>query len=129
MALNVLFSLLFSRWFAASGWMPHGGLALANSLATALESGLLLMLMRRRLGGLGGSSLTRGILRMTLAGAGMGLILVAWLTLQNNLPVLVHALGGIGLGAGVYWLMSLLFRVEESRSLPALVFEFRKRRA
>jgi putative peptidoglycan lipid II flippase len=129
MALNVLFSLLFSRWFAASGWMPHGGLALANSLATALESGLLLILMRRRLGGLGGPGLTRGILRMTLAGAGMGIGLIAWLTLQSNLPILVHTLGGIGLGAGVYWVISLLLRVQESRSLPTMVFEVRKRRA
>ena len=32
MALNVVFSLLFSAWFAQAGWMPHGGLALALSL-------------------------------------------------------------------------------------------------
>ena len=33
------------------GWMPHGGLALANSLATALEMVGLWYFMRRRLAG------------------------------------------------------------------------------
>src|SRR4030065_2852587 len=54
MGLNVLFSVLFSRWFASIGWMPHGGLALANSLATGLEAACLLILMRQKLGGVDG---------------------------------------------------------------------------
>jgi hypothetical protein len=66
---------------------------------------------------------------MTLAGAGMALILMLWLSLQNSLPVIFHALAGIGLGAGIYWLITLLFRVQESRSLPAMIFELRKRKA
>ena len=39
---------------------PHGGLALANSLATALEMVGLLLLMRRRLNGLDGGSILAG---------------------------------------------------------------------
>ena len=54
MSLNVLFSYMFSREFMKMGWMPHGGLALANTLATALEMVALVILMRRRLGGLNG---------------------------------------------------------------------------
>ena len=61
MALNVGLSLglawAFSRW----GWMPHGGLALANSLATALECLVLLVLLRRRTGGLEGARLRPGL--------------------------------------------------------------------
>ena len=52
MGLNMVFSLGFARLFAQIGWLPLGGLALANSLATALEAAALLILMRRRLGGL-----------------------------------------------------------------------------
>ena len=52
MSLNLAFSFLFSAWFERLGWMPHGGLALANSLATALEMVGLLYFMRRRLDGL-----------------------------------------------------------------------------
>jgi len=48
----MLFSVGFALLFAEIGWMPLGGLALANSLATALEAIALLVMMRRRLGGL-----------------------------------------------------------------------------
>ncbi|MBI4769781.1 MAG: murein biosynthesis integral membrane protein MurJ, partial [Chloroflexi bacterium] len=44
MSLNVALSLLFARLFERAGWLPHGGLALANSLATALETAALLWL-------------------------------------------------------------------------------------
>ena len=50
MGLNVIFSFAFSAWFARIGWMPHGGLSLANSLATAIEATALFAIMRKRLG-------------------------------------------------------------------------------
>ena len=55
--LSLLFPLLFERW----GWMPHGGLALANSLATGLESIALVLLMRRRMKGLNGAYIWKGV--------------------------------------------------------------------
>jgi putative peptidoglycan lipid II flippase len=121
MTLNVLFSLLFSRCFVILGWAPHGGLALANSLATGLEAALLLYLMRKRLGGLPGSRLGTSLLRMSLAGGSMALVLVFWMQLQASTPVVVQALGGIVLGALVYWITALLLRVEESRRLAKLL--------
>ena len=54
MTLNLVLSIAFSALFTAIGWMPHGGLALANSMATALETILLLALISRRLNGLEG---------------------------------------------------------------------------
>jgi putative peptidoglycan lipid II flippase len=36
--LNIVLSLVFAAWFMRMGWMPHGGLALANSVATGLEA-------------------------------------------------------------------------------------------
>ena len=54
MSLNVIFSLAFSAWFTRLGIPAHGGLALANSLATGLEAVLLLKLMGDRLHGLDG---------------------------------------------------------------------------
>ncbi|RLD06256.1 MAG: hypothetical protein DRI32_02875, partial [Chloroflexi bacterium] len=51
MSLNIVFSIAFAALFEQIGWMPHGGLALANSLATALEMVLLMILMRKRLSG------------------------------------------------------------------------------
>jgi putative peptidoglycan lipid II flippase len=118
MTLNILFSLLFSRWFLAFGWAPHGGLALANSLATALETGVLLYLMRKRLGGLRGRGLQVGLIGMFVAGFVMVIVLLVWLTLQKEMPASIHALLGILLGGLVYWIIAWLMRVEESRRLP-----------
>lgn len=128
MSLNILFSLLFSRWFMQRGWAPHGGLALANSLATALETGLLLFLMRQRLGKLGGVKMGRGVMGMALSGAVMAGALWLWLPLGNNMPVILHALSGIVLGALVYWITALLLRVDESRSLPGMILGRVRRR-
>lgn len=121
MTLNILLSLLFANWFRQWGWAPHGGLALANSLATALESSLLLYLMRKRLGGLHGRKLGTSLLKMSISGAAMALVLLFWLRFGGMMPVVLHALAGIVLGALTYWLMALILRVEESRSLPALL--------
>jgi putative peptidoglycan lipid II flippase len=128
MALNILFSVLFSRWFLHLGWSPHGGLALANSLATALESGMLLYLMHKRLGGFRGRRLRGGLMGMLLASLIMVLALLAWLPLQNGMPVVIHALGGILLGGSVYWIVAWLMRVEESRRLPAYLLARGKNR-
>ena len=37
MLLNLGLSLTLPRLFDSMGWYPHGGLALANSIATTLE--------------------------------------------------------------------------------------------
>src|SRR6185503_13141916 len=60
MGLNVIFSFAFAKLFIQIGWMPHGGLALANSLATALEATALFIFMRQRLKGIEGSYVGRG---------------------------------------------------------------------
>jgi putative peptidoglycan lipid II flippase len=125
MTLNILFSLLFSQWFIRLGWAPHGGLALANSLATALESSLLLLLMRKRLGGFGGRKFGTGVMGMIISGATMAIVLLAWLALGNRMPVALHAFAGIALGALSYWIVALLLRVDESKSLPAMLLAWR----
>ena len=55
MTLNILFSYALAALFSSWGWMPHGGLALANSLATGLEGAALWLIMRRRLAGMQGA--------------------------------------------------------------------------
>ena len=76
MGFNVLFSILFSRLFSQIGWMPHGGLALANSLATALEATALFIFMRQRLNGMEGRHIARGFVACAIASLGMGIGLV-----------------------------------------------------
>ena len=79
MSLNLALSLFFSYLFTQIGWMPHGGLALANSLATALESIALLYLMRRKLQGLEGKTIWQGVLKALIASAAMAAGLLLWL--------------------------------------------------
>jgi putative peptidoglycan lipid II flippase len=125
MSLNLLFSISFSAVFQRFGWMPHGGLALANSLATALEMAGLLYLMRKRLAGLEGRQVLTGVLQAGAASLGMGLAIGAWLSQAGDLPLWLIFGGGFGLGLGVYALGVWLLKVPElgalRRSLAARV--------
>ena len=81
MVLNVILSLTFIAVFEALGWMPHGGLALSNSLATTIEMAVLLGIIRRRLGGLEGRRMLASLARIGLASLLMGAVAgaLAWL--------------------------------------------------
>lgn len=113
MGLNVVFSLLLPGAFARTGWMPHGGLALANSIATAIEMLVLLWLLRSRLRGLEAGRLLRGLGQSLLSSLIMLGALWAWLGAADLQPVWLQALGGIVVGAAGYALTAWLLRVPE----------------
>lgn len=121
MGLNVVFSILFSSWFARIGWLPLGGLALANSLATGLEAAGLLILMRRRLNGLHGKRILIGTAQALLAASFMGLAVWAWLQLTSGQSAWLVGLGGVVIGSLVYGVVILLLRVPEVLTLIGLV--------
>ena len=117
MGLNIGFSLLFSMWFQQIGWMPHGGLALANSLSTALESILLVLLMRKRLKGLEGHTIWKGV-GIALFGSGlMTASLLGWLTLFQNGSSVIRLLGGLASGFLVYLGIMWVFKTPELRGM------------
>lgn len=113
MSLNVLLSILLANWFQQLGWMPHGGLALANSLATALEASVLFLLMRRQLGGINGREIAIGAGRVTLAGLGMAIALLAWIQFGGSLNPWGVGLGGVAIGGVVYALAVLALKIPE----------------
>lgn len=113
MGLNVAFSVGFSRLFAHIGWMPHGGLALANSLATALEAAALLVVIRRRLNGIEGGRIAQGFGASALAASAMGLALCAWVQFSSAWGTWLSALGGVVIGGGIYALGLWSLRVPE----------------
>jgi len=117
MSLNILFSVLFSKAFAALGYMPHGGLALANSLATALEAAALFMVMKKRLNGLEGKAILRGAAFAGLAGCGMALILFGLLFFGGNLSAWILAPVGVLLGGAAYFGGLAALRVPEIQTL------------
>jgi len=117
MALNMLFSFSFAALFQSWGWMPHGGLALANTLATGLEMAALLVVMRRRLNGLEGRAVLQAAGQAALGALTMSMVLWAWLGLTSEQPVWLVVLGGVLLGALVYGGIIWVLRVREARAL------------
>jgi putative peptidoglycan lipid II flippase len=121
MGLNVVFSFVFSAGFKSMGWLPLGGLALANSLATALEAAVLFVFMRRRLNGLQGPYILRGFGTAALSALGMALGLLAWINWMGGQSRWVIALGGVMLGGLIYGLGVLALGVPEIKMLTRMV--------
>jgi putative peptidoglycan lipid II flippase len=117
MGLNVLFSIVFSKMFTSIGWMPHGGLALANSLATALEATTLYIMMSRRLKGIEGKHILRGAIPSAVAAAAMAIFIFGWLYVGRNLSVWILTPMGVAIGGGVYFATLWVLRVPELQYL------------
>ena len=121
MALNILLS------FALIGRLSYGGLALANSIATALEMFILLILLGRKLQGLPVRELLTSGGRSLLAACVMAGGVVSWLALLPDraavfgLPLgWVAATVGAGAGILIYAFASFLLGSPEIRQLSAL---------
>lgn len=117
MSMNLVFSLAFSALFRSIGWLPHGGLALANSLATAIECAILLVIMRKRLQGLEGKSIAALVVKALLAALLMSISLWSWLNYSNQFNPALIALGGILIGAIVYGMVVFASGIQEISSL------------
>jgi len=117
MGLNVVFSIVFSQYFESIGWYPLGGLALANSLATALEATTLFVFMRKRLNGIEGKSIADGAWRVGLAGLGMAIGLLVWLQLSAGMSRWLVTLGGVALGGVIYFVGVMVLKVPEIRTI------------
>ena len=117
-----ILSLGFRDWlFPALGWLPLGGLALGFSLSNIIEVGLLLGLLRGRLGGLEGRSLLSATLRMSAATAAM--VGAIWLVLRLSPPdaVWMQAVLGTLAGGLAYLLICWALGVEEMRRVLGMV--------
>jgi putative peptidoglycan lipid II flippase len=115
MSLNVAFSYIFSTLFIRLKWMPHGGLALANSVATAIEAALLLIVMRRRLDGLEGKIILAGTVKGLIASLLMSLGILAFVRSVGDVPPWLLVFGGLIIGIGIYGLSIYAMGVSEIR--------------
>jgi len=118
---NLLLSILFSIIFSNLGWMPHGGLALANSTATAVESIILLILMKKKLDGINGKRITETVTKSILASVGMGAAI--WLAerLLNPTGSGGYVVISIIMGVIAYGLLLVLLRSSEIRQVFSLI--------
>jgi len=121
MSLNVVFSFAFSALFTSLGWMPHGGLALALSVSTALEMSALFILMRRRLKGLDSMNIGRGLLQAALATLVMSAVILGWLHFASRYSVWIIAPVGIIAGGIIYVAIMYMLRVPELGELVSAV--------
>ncbi len=126
MALNITLSLILIRVFGypetvdfARG--PFGGLALAMSIATAIESTILWVLLRRRMTLQDGPVLrsATGVLFAALLMSG-GLAL--WLRLTVEGTPLLQLIGGVTLGAAIFGVATLALGIPEARAVPRMVW-------
>lgn len=124
MGINVVLSLTLPNLFAQMGWMPHGGLALANSAATFLEMCVLLYIMNKRLHGLEAGRLWQGLGQAFVASVVMGLVIYGWMEWSGISAVWLLVIGGIGLGLVFYGAITWLLRIPE---LSEVILSVRRR--
>jgi putative peptidoglycan lipid II flippase len=129
MLLNVALNFGLADLFTRAGWPSHGGLALANTLATTVEMLGLAWIMRRRLGGLALGRVWPGLWRTALAALVMGAALLAWQAATPGLPAWARTLGGVALGGGLFWIVAYALRCPEARLLPEMALARLGRRA
>jgi putative peptidoglycan lipid II flippase len=116
--VNIVLSILLM------GPMRHGGLALATSLAAAVNLILLIRSLRKRLGRIGGHDILASVFKSTASAAVMGGVIGAvalWgmpKCAGSTWHLVVWILGSVVLGMLLYGVCAFLFR---SRELAAMV--------
>lgn len=123
MLLNIAFSLTFPGWFENLGWMPLGGLALANSLATSIECTVLIILLQRRLNGIEGHKIWDAGRKSGIAALVMGLGLWGWLSISGGISSWLVVILGVLVGAVIYAAMLALLKVPELSSGVAAMIQ------
>lgn len=124
-------------WFTVDFWrIGHRGLALSISIVSIVNFLLLLLAMRRRLGGIEGGRLLSTFWRVSLASTVMGVIcylvsrgLGQWIGHDDLLSRLILVGGSIGSGLLVFVGVARLLRLEEMTTLSNGVSRWVQRRS
>lgn len=121
LAINLAASL------ALMGPLKHTGLALATSISGAANLGLLLWLLRRRLGPLGGRRILGSVLRASLGSLVMAAVVAGvtygfeWGEAGGIISRYVRPLVGVLAGAVVYMALAWLLRMPELGELKEIL--------
>ncbi len=119
-AMALLGALFAYGLFPALELLPLGGLALGFSLSNWLEVALLIWLLRRRMGGIGGTLAAAGLWRTSAAALVMAVGIWLGLLLGPVQPLPQLVLGFV-LGGVLYLGAAALFRVPEMERLQRLI--------
>jgi peptidoglycan biosynthesis protein MviN/MurJ (putative lipid II flippase) len=127
MVLNLVLGLMLPGVFTRFGWMPVGGLALANALAALAEMLALVLVMDRQLHGMRLGETLRWLLRPLGASLAMASAVLIWLWVAPDGNVLCSIVG-VTLGVATYvafawWLgvdeLQIAIRRIVGRTVPA----------
>jgi putative peptidoglycan lipid II flippase len=110
--LNIAMSMAFYRTFEALGWLPFGGLGLANALATIAETGILYGALAKREPRVRMRSVLIPLGKASLATLVMALLIRGWLFAVGDGAL--ATLAAVGLGCVVYFGASFALRNEEA---------------
>jgi putative peptidoglycan lipid II flippase len=125
---NVALGLGLLLAFTRAGFQPVGGLALATSLAVTLEMVALVVLLRRRLSGIGFARIGPAVARMGAAALVMAVLVAGWLALTSGTGPWIIGLGGAVVGVAVYWSAALGLGSPEARAATEALRSRRRRR-
>ena len=121
-ALNTTLNLIL-MWS-----MKQGGLALATSIASTLNWGLLLYILRRRVGRLGLKQVVQSFIRIIAASAVMGIVCyffnwwyVANISISGFIAKFIYVTSVIGISTIVFILAAWIFRVTELRDIWQII--------
>lgn len=130
-----IYTMILNVFLGVMLMMPlkHGGLALATSLSSITNAAVLVYLLKKRLGRIGGRKIVAAILRFSFAAAVMGLVVYfvnEWLFVTTDTLVvrLTVVTAEIFLGAAVYAGISSLMKIEEWHFLVQLLKDRRARK-
>jgi putative peptidoglycan lipid II flippase len=115
LAINLVMSLALINVLGVTG------LALANTTAALIEMTLLIAVIRRRLSGLDDRRLALSALKTTVAAVTMGVVVWGFLGAAASAGVVLRTLGGMAVGAAVFFGAAWLLRIEELRWLVGLL--------
>ena len=107
--------------------LGHGGLALATSISSIMNLMILLMILRKRLGGIGVKRVFISVSKISLSSIVMGIIVylfccrIQWGVISDIGEKVFILGGGIVIGAAVFFLCSYFLRSEEFYSFVRIV--------
>ena len=124
MLLNIVLNLVLM------GPLKHGGLALATSLAGLFNVILLIHFLRQRLGLLGGRKILLMAVKLSFVSGIMAIIVYFFNTIffdptDTTIHKFLILFADVGIGIGLYTLLSSIFKIEE---LPFLMQLIRRRK-
>jgi putative peptidoglycan lipid II flippase len=110
-ALVTLFSILLSWWLFEL--LKHRGLALAVSLSAIANMGVLLFILKRRLGNLDGRRIAKSSLKVIIASAFMGMVCLLVSQRLEGINLFLQVFSSILAGLITLITLSCLLRIEE----------------